>query len=405
VTDANGNGVPNQPVGFSSTDVNQFFGPITPNPDGTYTVTVKSSTNLGPATIKAIDGALSGQATLTQIASPSTTSLVVSPSPAVSNQPVTLVAAISGASGSPHGTVTFTNSGTPIPGCTDESVTPSSPTASCTTEFAATASPAQLSASFSPDAASGLDASSGSAPLTIGRDSTSVALGLSSPAVKIGANVTYIAFVTPAHRGAVSPSGSVSFFDSGKPISQCARQPLTAAGGASTATCTVAYPGTGTHAISATYAGDTNFAGAQGRPVSAAVQFLGTVSASMRWSFVSGRGYTSVLGLSVRGAPIGSTILVDCHGKGCPFGHSAIAVKKTQPCGRNGKRQCLTHGNIDLTSRFAKRHLRPQTTITVDVVRAGWIGRAYTFTVRSHQPPRNKAVCVAPGTSAPTACS
>jgi hypothetical protein len=134
------------------------------------------------------------------------------------------------------------------------------------------------------------------------------------------------------------------------------------------------------------------------------VQFLGTLKASMHWSFVSGPGYTSVLALTVNGAPIGSTVLISCHGKGCPFGNKSLAVTKTKRCGPKGKRVCQTHGNVDLSSRFVKSHLRPRTTITVNVVQAGWIGRAYTFVVRSHKGPSTKAVCVAPGTTAPTSC-
>ena len=238
----------------------------------------------------------------------------------------------------------------------------------------------------------------------MGRDSTSVMLGLSSLAPKIGATENVVAFVTPAHTGALSPSGTVTFFDNGSTIGRCAGQPLLAAGGGGTATCAVSWPASASHRISATYNGDANFAGSQANPVGVPVQFLGTLKATMHWSFVSGPGYTSVLALTVNGAPIGSTVLISCHGKGCPFTKASLPVKKTKRCGAKGKRTCATHGNIDLTSRFAKRHLRPRTTITVDVVQAGWIGRAYTFVVRSHKAPSTKAVCVTPGTSAQTSC-
>jgi hypothetical protein len=341
---------------------------------------------------------------LTKISSPSTTILAASPSPAVSNQSVTLVAAVSWPSGSPHGTLTITNSGTPIQGCSGLPVSPSNPTATCSTSFGASIGTAQLTAIFTPDAASTVDGSRGSATVAVGRDSTTVSLGLSSLAVKIGATENLVAFVTPAHTGSLNLTGTVTFSDNGRPIASCTNRPLLAAGGGGTATCAVSYSGSGSHSISAAYNGDANFAASQAKPVSVPVQFLGTLKASMSWSFVSGPGYTSVLALKVNGAPIGSTVLLSCHGKGCPFAHKALAVNKTRRCGSKGKHVCLTHGNVDLTPRFARRHLRPRTTITVNVVRSGWVGRAYTFVVRSHQGPRTKAVCVAPGTSAPTSC-
>jgi hypothetical protein len=240
--------------------------------------------------------------------------------------------------------------------------------------------------------------------VAVGQDSTTVTLGLASLAVKIGATENLVAFVTPAHIGSLSPTGTVTFSDNGRPMAGCTNRPMLAAGGGGTATCAVSYTASASHRISATYNGDANFAGSQANPVNVPVQFLGTLSASMRWSFVSGPGYTSVLALMVNGAPTGSTVLVSCHGKGCPFTNKALAVSKTRRCGPKGKHVCLTHGNVDLTPRFASRHLRPRTTITVNVVQPGWIGRAYTFVVRAHQGPRTKAVCVAPGTTAPTSC-
>jgi adhesin/invasin len=408
VTDAHGNRVPGDTVFFSSNDHGDQFiqDHATPNGDGTYSVPLTSLTT-GTSTITASDGNVSGQATLTKVSGQSTTALVVPPSAVVSNQQVTLVALVAAASGqrgAPHGTISFKLSGTPIAGCASQPVSPSTGSASCTTSFGASVGMARLSAVFSPDALSSLDASTGTASLAVTRDSTSVTLGLSSLAPKIGATENLVAFVTPAHTGSVSPSGTVTFFDNGSPIAHCTGQPVLASGGGGTATCAVSYTASASHKISATYNGDANFAGSQATPVSVPVQFLGTLKASMHWSFVSGPGYTSVLALTVNGAPIGSTVLVNCKGKGCPFANKSLPVSKTKRCGPKGKRVCLTHGNIDLTSRFARRHLRPRTTITVDVVQPGWIGRAYTFVVRAHKAPSTKAVCVVPGTSASTSC-
>jgi hypothetical protein len=90
VTDANGNGVPGNVVGFSSSDPAERIGPVTDQGNGTYTATVTSSTAVGPATITATDSsvspALAAQATLTQTVGPAIHVTVgLSPSAIVAN--------------------------------------------------------------------------------------------------------------------------------------------------------------------------------------------------------------------------------------------------------------------------------------------------------------------------------
>ncbi len=73
VKDGSGHTLPNETVVFSSTDSGQHLSSVTNNGNGTYSVTVTSSTTIGPATIKATDGTVSGQATLTQTVQPAAT--------------------------------------------------------------------------------------------------------------------------------------------------------------------------------------------------------------------------------------------------------------------------------------------------------------------------------------------
>ena len=98
VTDAHGNRVPGETITFTSSDTGQLPGQVTDNGDGTYSAQIRSSATVGQATIKGTDARanIAGQAMLTQVNSPSTSTLAVSPSPAVTNQPVTLLAAIQG---------------------------------------------------------------------------------------------------------------------------------------------------------------------------------------------------------------------------------------------------------------------------------------------------------------------
>jgi Bacterial Ig-like domain (group 3)/Putative Ig domain len=80
----------------------------------------------------------------------------------------------------------------------------------------------------------------------------------------VGGAVTYTATVTPVAPGAGTPTGTVSFSDSNGPIAECAAQPL-ALGSPDTATCaTLHEPPAGSDEITATYSGDSNYAGSSG---------------------------------------------------------------------------------------------------------------------------------------------
>jgi hypothetical protein len=160
-TDANGNAVPGDNVVISSSTGKQAT--ATPRGDGTYSAQIHSTATPGPVTITATDtgAGVSGQAQLGQTAGPSFTALRASPGSPVTNQVVPLVATVStgGREASISGSVTFANLGGPIGGsCSNEPVSSASPTATCQVSFSADASPAQLTATFTPDANSALRA-------------------------------------------------------------------------------------------------------------------------------------------------------------------------------------------------------------------------------------------------------
>ena len=205
----------------------------------------------------------SGPATTT------TTTLTASPAGPVTNEAVTLTATVTAGSGTPSGTVSFDNNGTPIPGCLSQpvSLNGSSYTATCQTAFTAASSPEALTAVFTPATGSGLAGSTSAVDnLTVGKDPTSTAIAVSTGTPAVGESVTYTATVTPAHAGAAEPSGSVEFLDGGTPIGACASQPLTASASLSTATCTLSYPAAGAHSITGIYLADSDFTGSGSAP-------------------------------------------------------------------------------------------------------------------------------------------
>jgi hypothetical protein len=407
VADAHGNPVTADKVAFSSSDPGQVVESVTNDGNGTYSALIRSSTTPGQITITATDTAvnLSAVASLTQTLSGSNLSLDAFPSSAVTNQSVTLLAAVTSSPGFPSGTVTFSNGGRAIAGCVAEPIAPATPAATCTTSFAASTSPDFVTADFTPDAASGVANSTGSTTVTVGPDSTSTSLD-ASKTTGVGASTTYTATVQPpvGRSGPVEPTGTVEFLDGGQPIGSCLSQPLSGGG----ALCTVSYGSEGTHSITARYSGDTNFNGSTStpEPVSAVpipTDAAGIIAATMQWTFNYAPSYTKVLALVVNGLPPHATVSVTCHGRGCPIAKRLATMARTKRCQtlqRNGK--CPGLKTVNLTPAFQNRGLRPGTRISVKITRPGWIGKSYTITTRAARPPLIQLGCLAPGSMRPS---
>jgi large repetitive protein len=399
VSDAFGNPVPADNVVFSSSDPGETVLQVTSNGNGTYSALIRSSTTPGEDIITATDATvnISANALLVQTASLSALSLVPFPTSSLTNERVTLFAVVSPTAGS-SGTITFADGGAPIAGCVAEPVAPSSPAAPCQTSFAASTSPEQLTAAFTPDAGSNLSSSTASATVNVGKDSTSTSLDASAT-VATGTRTTYTATVKPPANllGPIQPSGTVQFFDGGRAISSCTNQPLITGG----ATCTVAYGSTGSHSITASYSGDANFTGSTSSSgavdvVSLPPRVLGIITSTMQWSFYYTSQYTKVLSLMVNGVPSGATVHVTCHGRGCPFTKRVAAIAKTRRCGVKGKPRCTTNGKVNLASGLRKHPLRVGTRLAVQITRSGWIGKSYVFDMRRSRGPRVQIACLAP---------
>jgi hypothetical protein len=192
----------------------------------------------------------------------STTRLEAFPATATTNETVTLLATVSaGGSELPFGTVQFA-SGNPIAACEGESVTATASgyTASCRTSFAATRSPHQFSAVFTPEPGINVRGSSATGEITVSPAPTTTLLQAASGAF-VNESVTYTATISTPVSGPTQPSGTVQFSDGTTPIPSCAALPLQGGDSPTTVTCQVTYPSQGEHSVTVSYSGDTNFEG------------------------------------------------------------------------------------------------------------------------------------------------
>jgi Invasin, domain 3/Bacterial Ig-like domain (group 3) len=393
VTDASGDSVAGDAVTFTFSDGRaQAAGHD--NGDGTYTATITSSPTPEQVTITATDTSVSGvsaQAVLAQTTGPSTTSVQAVPAASVTNQVVALVATVStnGSAAAISGSITFTNFGVPI-GCSDEAVSTSSPTATCQVSFTALRSPEQITATFAPDANAGVAGSAGTLAFPVTSDSTATALHASVPSPAIGGTTLYTATVVARHPGFALPSGSVEFVDNAHVVSACAHQPLRLAGTSLTASCSVKYTTPGTHELVARYLGDRDFGSSASSVQRVRIPPLPKLSSRLKWSFRSTPTYTKVLTLVASRVPAGSRIVAICHGRGCPFAKRVIGLAKS-----SHKR------TVDLTARFSDNRLSVNAQLTVEIVRANFIGRYFNFVVRSGRSPSVRISCLVPGAVKP----
>ena len=352
-----------------------------------------------------------GQSTASSAPTPlvtveSTTGLLVFPTAPVANQTVTIIATVTASvtGAPPTGTVTFRSDGKAVSGCSNEPVRPTGQSVTVICQIAFPASTTQLSAAFASAAGSNVIPSSSPAQsVTVGKDSTSASLDVSATA-NVGASTTYTATVTPpaVRPGPLKPTGSVQFFDGGRPIASCTARALILGG----ATCTVTYRSLGEHTITARYSGDSNFTGSVSAPgpvtvVRTPAEVLGSITATMQWTFRYTRRYTTVNALVVNGALNANVVVVKCQGPGCPFAKHTTFVTGTRQCGLKATRTCLTPRRLDLTPRFRMGRLGVGAQITVMIVRPRWVGKYYSFTIRAGHGPRIRLSCLAPGRTRP----
>ena len=102
-----------------------------------------------------------------------------------------------------------------------------------------------------------LTSTSTSLTQTVNKASTTTTVVSSANPSVTGQSVTYTATVAAVSPGAGTPTGLVTFKDGASTIT-CTSGTQTL-NGSGIATCTLAYPGIGTHSITGVYSGDANF--------------------------------------------------------------------------------------------------------------------------------------------------
>ncbi len=180
----------------------------------------------------------------------STTSVTASVSSPVVGQAVTYTATVSGsAAATATGTVSFTDNGAPIPGCTSVPLASGAATCPATAGNAATHT---VATTYSGD-----DVhlpSSGSLAVVVAPAATSTSLSAPFTSVAVGQAVTVTAAVTASAPGSGTPSGTVSFDLNGTALTSCTSVALTAG----MATCSYTPSATGSLSFTASYSGSTD---------------------------------------------------------------------------------------------------------------------------------------------------
>ena len=194
----------------------------------------------------------STSAVLTQVVAPDPTTLTLTSSSASPQpgQPVTDTATVSPAApgtATPTGTVSFTDNGTPVPGCQSLPLPTVAPLqVGCTESYESTTTHS-IVADYSGD-----DDDAGSSATflqAVGQIPTQTTVTSSSAAPTYGQNVTLTATVTPTPNAAASPTGTVTFYD--YETTAIATVGVSTAAGATTATLDTSSLMGGPHAITA----------------------------------------------------------------------------------------------------------------------------------------------------------
>jgi hypothetical protein len=237
----------NLPTGVSFTDNGNGTATLAGIPAlgtlGSYPFTVTVSNGIGPNGTQNFVLVVANATTTTALSSPTNPSLV--------GQTVTLIAAVSvvaPSTGSPTGTVSFSDGGSPITACTSQPLAAGTATCVMPFEIAATH---ELTATYSGDADFTVSTSNELAQV-VNAASTSVTTTSSANPSVTGQTITYTATVSRSEPAFGSPGGSVAFTDNSTLIPGCEAVTVNAG----VATCTVTYLVPDAHSVVAMYSGD-----------------------------------------------------------------------------------------------------------------------------------------------------
>jgi len=91
----------------------------------------------------------------------------------------------------------------------------------------------------------------------------------------------------------------------------------------------------------------------------------------------------------------GTTVEVLCHGGGCPFAKRKVSLTRLR---KHCKHDCIYQASsVGLAGLFTAAHLKPKDTLTVEVLHAGMVGKAFRFTTRHGGTPSERVGCLAVG--------
>jgi uncharacterized protein (TIGR03437 family) len=292
---ATGLPMPTGNIVFSSGGKAQATQPVGTDGRASWTTTLPGGSSTITAAYSGDDNYQSPQpASLALTVGKAPTVMVVSSDPAQIGQPVILHATVSLATGTGAitGSVDFTIGGKAVSGCTGIPLLGG--VASCPASFPQLGI-ITLGGSFSGDA--NTMAATATAATAVGKAVPGVYLAQSPPAPVFGQPVLLDCMVAGA-TGLPAPSGSVSFSDSGRFISS---QAIGSDGHSSVSTPLT----TGTHTVTATYNGDTNYLTASPAPLVVTVSQAATTTSL---TVATGGPFTAVVAISApgMGSPTGT---------------------------------------------------------------------------------------------------
>jgi hypothetical protein len=94
--------------------------------------------------------------------------------------------------------------------------------------------------------------------------------------------------------------------------------------------------------------------------------------------------------LTISAIPRGATILIHCHGGGCPFGSRTLKATGSQ---------------MALARLFKGARLKPGTVVWFAVALANHVAKVAVYTVNRGAPPTQAFRCLPPRSSRPLACA
>ena len=257
---------PTGSVSFAAGGLPLGSSPVTTNTAGVTTASLDSSSlPVGSDSISATYGGdvlfdPSTSPVLTLVVNPDPTNVTITASSASPEpgQPVidtATVSVVTPGTGTPAGTVSFTDDGSPVTGCQSLSLPSVAPLqVSCTQTYASSATHS-IVASYSGDEDDA--ASNASLVQAVGQVPTQTTIASSSPTSTYGQSVTLTATVTPIVTASSIPTGTVTFYDfQTNPIATVGVSPVA---GTAIASADVSSLMAGFHSITATYNGDATF--------------------------------------------------------------------------------------------------------------------------------------------------